>query len=134
MGGPDSEGHPNRHGFDYFYGYLGQGHAHSYYPPFLFENNEKIMLEKKHYSHNLIVEKALDFIDKMQNTRSSYISALRFLMPNWRCPKRICNNTKGNFRKNLSPADIIAHNRNHGLPMRQWSHYWIQMSDKSSSC
>ncbi|WP_390601951.1 arylsulfatase [Bacteroides sp. f07] len=64
MGGPDSEGHPNRHGFDYFYGYLGQGHAHSYYPPFLFENNEKIMLEKKHYSHNLIVEKALDFIDK----------------------------------------------------------------------
>lgn len=64
MGGPDSEGHPNHHGFDYFYGYLGQGHAHSYYPPFLFENNEKIMLEKKHYSHNLIVEKALDFIDK----------------------------------------------------------------------
>ncbi len=64
MGGPDSEGHPNRHGFDYFYGYLGQGHAHSYYPPFLFENNEKIMLEKKHYSHNLIVEKTLDFIDK----------------------------------------------------------------------
>lgn len=64
MGGPDSEGHPNCHGFDYFYGYLGQGHAHSYYPPFLFENNEKIMLEKKHYSHNLIVEKALDFIDK----------------------------------------------------------------------
>ncbi len=64
MGGPGSEGHPNRHGFDYFYGYLGQGHAHSYYPPFLFENNEKIMLEKKHYSHNLIVEKALEFIDK----------------------------------------------------------------------
>ena len=64
MGGPESEGHPNRHGFDYFYGYLGQGHAHSYYPSFLFENNQKIMLNKTQYSHNLIIEKALDFIDK----------------------------------------------------------------------
>lgn len=64
MGGPDSEGHPNRQGFDYFYGYLGQGNAHSYYPSFLYENNRKIMLEKRHYSHNLIMEKTLDFIDK----------------------------------------------------------------------
>lgn len=64
MGGPGSEGHPERHGFDYFYGYLGQGHAHSYYPPFLFENQTKVMLGRKHYSHHLIVEKALDFIDR----------------------------------------------------------------------
>ena len=35
LGGPDSSGEPNRQGFDYFYGYLCQRHAHNYYPEFL---------------------------------------------------------------------------------------------------
>src|SRR4029453_4133611 len=30
--GLNDEGHPNRQGFDYFYGYLSQVHAHNYYP------------------------------------------------------------------------------------------------------
>lgn len=64
MGAFDSEGSPQKHGFDYFYGYLGQGHAHFYYPDFLYENDRKVMLDKKVYSHDLIMEKAYDFIDK----------------------------------------------------------------------
>lgn len=64
LGGPDSEGHPNKQGFDYFYGYLGQLHAHRYYPDFLFENNKKINLNKKIYSHDLIMGKALEYIEK----------------------------------------------------------------------
>lgn len=64
MGGPNSEGHPNKQGFDYFFGYLGQANAHRYYPRFLFENNAKIELDKKVYSHDLIMDKALDFIEK----------------------------------------------------------------------
>lgn len=67
LGGPDSEGQPNKHGFDYFFGYLGQLHAHSYYPPFLFENNQKIMMDSLQYSHDLIMNTALDFIDKNAN-------------------------------------------------------------------
>lgn len=64
LGGPGSEGHPNKQGFDYFFGYLGQGNAHRYYPEFLFENSDKINLNKKVYSHDLIMEKALDYIEK----------------------------------------------------------------------
>ena len=64
MGGPDSEGRPDQHGFDYFFGYSGQGQAHFYYPEFLFENNEKVELDKKSYSYDLMMEKTLDFIDK----------------------------------------------------------------------
>ena len=64
LGGPDSEGHPNNQGFDYFFGYLGQGHAHRFYPEFLFENGDKVMLNKKVYSHSLIMDKALEFIEK----------------------------------------------------------------------
>ncbi|MGL5683937.1 MAG: arylsulfatase [Marinifilaceae bacterium] len=64
LGGPSSVSHPNKKGFDYFYGYLGQGLAHSYYPEFLHENNEKVQLERKRYSHDLIVDKTLDFISQ----------------------------------------------------------------------
>ncbi len=67
MGGPGSEGHPNNQGFDYFYGHLGQKHAHFYYPRFMYENNRKITLntnpaEKKYYSQDLFMEKATHFI------------------------------------------------------------------------
>lgn len=64
MGGPGTEGVPGKHGFDYFYGYLGQRFAHSYYPEFLHENEQKIMLDGKYYSHDLMLEKALNFIDE----------------------------------------------------------------------
>ncbi|MCK9507642.1 MAG: arylsulfatase [Pigmentiphaga sp.] len=63
LGGPDSEGRPNNQGFDYFFGYLGQGNAHHYYPEQLFENNTAIKLNKKIYSHDLIAEKAMNFIN-----------------------------------------------------------------------
>jgi arylsulfatase A-like enzyme len=45
LGGPDSTGHPNEQGFDYFYGYLCQRVAHNYYPTHLWRNNEKVFLE-----------------------------------------------------------------------------------------
>ena len=37
-------GHPNRQGFDYFFGYLSQHHAHNYWPTFLWRNEEKVGL------------------------------------------------------------------------------------------
>jgi len=42
LGGPDSVGHPNAQGFDDFFGYLCQRHAHNYYPEFLFRNRGRI--------------------------------------------------------------------------------------------
>jgi arylsulfatase A-like enzyme len=44
LGEAGSEGEPNRHGFDYFYGFLNQAHAHNHYPDFLWRNREKIAL------------------------------------------------------------------------------------------
>ena len=80
LGAPGSEGEPNKQGFDYFYGYLGQRHAHNYYPEYLFRNTERVSLpgntlpepkredgaghaiEKATYSHDLMAEEALNFI------------------------------------------------------------------------
>lgn len=49
LGGPDSPGHPNKHGFDLFFGYLCQRVAHNYYPTHLWKNNQKYILEGNEY-------------------------------------------------------------------------------------
>jgi arylsulfatase A len=40
-----TEGAPNQQGFDLFFGYNCQAHAHSYYPAYLWRNDEKVMLD-----------------------------------------------------------------------------------------
>ncbi len=44
LGGPGSEGEPLRQGFDRFFGYNCQRHAHSYYPDYLWSDNERMPL------------------------------------------------------------------------------------------
>ena len=47
LGEEGSTGVPNRKGFDYFFGYLNQHHAHNYYPDFLWRNEEKVPLAER---------------------------------------------------------------------------------------
>src|SRR3954464_12699134 len=59
------QGLPGRQGFDYFYGYLTHGHAHNYYPDFLWRNDKKFPLRNK-LSPNpeykgLVAEKKVDY-------------------------------------------------------------------------
>ncbi|MCH1409142.1 MAG: sulfatase-like hydrolase/transferase, partial [Verrucomicrobiales bacterium] len=44
LGEIGSTGHPNRQGFDEFYGYLNQRHAHNFYPEFLVQNEKQVAL------------------------------------------------------------------------------------------
>lgn len=68
LGDAGSTGVPTRHGFDEFFGYLHQVHAHSYYPEFLWENEKKIPLagnaDGRHatYSADLIAARSLEFV------------------------------------------------------------------------
>jgi len=41
-----STGHPNRKGFDFFFGYLNQVHAHNYFPDYLWKNTDKVSIPK----------------------------------------------------------------------------------------
>ena len=80
---PETEvGMPNRQGFDYFFGYANQVHAHNYFPEFLWRNEERVLLRNEvqlapnnyggfqggaavkriDYSHDLFANEALDFI------------------------------------------------------------------------
>ena len=80
LGGPGSTGHPNNQGFDYFFGYLCQRHAHNFYPEYLFRNDQQVILrnrmpepkrgdgagvaiEKVDYSHDLLAAEALQYLE-----------------------------------------------------------------------
>jgi len=77
LGEPDTTGIPNRQGFDHWFGYLNQRHAHNYYPAYLWRNEEKVTLanevrdvnppggvatKRVQYSHDLFTADALDFV------------------------------------------------------------------------
>ncbi len=73
-GGRDSTGVPENHGFDVFFGYYDQVHAHSFYPPYLVRNSDEVPLDGNEggrsgetYSHYEIMDEALQFIRDNQN-------------------------------------------------------------------
>ncbi|HWH69015.1 MAG TPA: arylsulfatase [Candidatus Sulfotelmatobacter sp.] len=79
LGKPDSESTPDKMGFDYFFGYNCQMKAHEYYPEYLWRNNEKVMLEGKAYSHDLMAQEALDFVKR--NAQKPFFLYLAFTIP-----------------------------------------------------
>lgn len=91
LGNPGSEGTPNKQGFDRFYGYNCQRQAHTYYPPFLYKNEDRVYLPnqvrdphttkldkdadpydeasyakytQKEYANDLIFAELLDFVEQ----------------------------------------------------------------------
>jgi arylsulfatase A-like enzyme len=79
LGEPETTGIPNRQGFDSWFGYLNQRHAHNYYPEYLWRNEAKVALDNEvrpvnppggvatkrvQYSHDLFAIEALSFIEQ----------------------------------------------------------------------
>lgn len=81
------EGLPRAQGFDFFYGYLNQVHAHNYYPEFLWRNETQEPLrnvvvsvggraagfvggyatERIDYAHDLIMEEAITWVKSVHD-------------------------------------------------------------------
>ena len=74
LGDADTTGVPAKHGFDEFFGYLHQVHAHSHYPPYLWHNDKKYPLpgnngndkgltgdKRGQHAHIEVTNKALGF-------------------------------------------------------------------------
>ncbi len=85
LGSPGSEGDPLKQGFDFFYGYNCQRHAHSYYPEYLWRNDRKVSLkgnengQKNTYSHDLLAREALNFM--LANSNRPFFLYLPFTIP-----------------------------------------------------
>jgi len=95
LGHEGSLGIPTKQGFDYFYGYLDQAHAHNYWPTFLVRNEERVKLknvvpnegkdgqgvasERVDYSDDFIHREGLSFIEK--NREKPFFLYLAYTLP-----------------------------------------------------
>jgi arylsulfatase A-like enzyme len=101
LGEAGTTGIPNKKGFDYWFGYLNQRHAHNYYPEFLWRNQEKIAVlgnqlpsessvedriggwgrsvKQTTYSDDLFTKEALAFVE--QNQDKPFFLYLAYTVP-----------------------------------------------------
>lgn len=102
LGYPGSTGDPTRQGFDLFYGYNCQVHAHNHYPRFLYRNDRKEKLEGndrgatgKLYSQDLFIHEAKGFIRRNQSR--PFLLFLPFIIPHLaiQVPEATLNEYKG---------------------------------------
>lgn len=75
----DSATGPNTRGFDYSLCYIDQVKAHNYYPPYLWENDKKLLLPANQngargvYSHTLFVNKTLEYIHNVKKDQPFFL-------------------------------------------------------------
>lgn len=75
----DQPSHPGARGFEEFYGYIDHGHAHQYYPSYLWHNGAKEPVEAGTFAPDAIAARALGFIDAHAGGPDPF---LLFLTPN----------------------------------------------------
>ena len=79
VGGPATEGTPNKMGFGTYYGCICQRQAHTFYPNWLWKNDEKTVLTGKEYSQDLIHRQALTFI--RSNANKPFFAYITYTLP-----------------------------------------------------
>ena len=98
IGNRGTSGVPEKHGFDIFYGYYNQVHAHSYYPQYLVCNSEEVPLKgnpgdkpEHHYvgethAQHEIFRESIDFI--RENAQRKFFCYLPWTPPHglWGIP------------------------------------------------
>ena len=99
MGEEGTPGEPSNQGFDYYFGYLNQIHAHNHYPAWLIKNGQKVALnnsvkfkkvnygpelgsaatEKNEYTQTLFTQDALRYIDESKD--NPFFLYLAYVIP-----------------------------------------------------
>ncbi|MCB0731027.1 MAG: arylsulfatase [Ignavibacteriae bacterium] len=86
LGDVGTAGIPELHGFDEFFGYYHQIHAHFYYTDYLWKNSEKISVLNENnnpnsYTHNIITERMKNFIKENAKSENPF-----FCFGTWTLP------------------------------------------------
>jgi arylsulfatase A len=113
LGGPGSTGEPGKQGFDFFYGYLCQRIAHTYYPEYLWRNTEKVIFPENAdgkrggvYSHDLMTKEALEFVSNAK-AGSPFFLYLAYTVPHFDldAPEDSMAQFRGKWEETPKPKD-----------------------------
>ena len=92
LGMPGTSGDPHKMGFDHYFGYLDQIHAHNFYPDHLLVDGDSLVLDneivrqtegyaagigqastnKKTYAHDLLIEDAMRFVRESEAAKEPF--------------------------------------------------------------
>ena len=106
--------HPNRHGFDYFFGFVDATAAHEYYPKELWENGATHA--NSSYATDRFTEKALEFIQ--QNAKRPFFLYLPYTAPHFKIqvlPQAV-GRYKGAFAETDASNPLMRDLRRNGYP------------------
>ncbi|NUM52784.1 MAG: arylsulfatase [Candidatus Hydrogenedentes bacterium] len=103
LGDADTPGVPNKQGFDEFFGYLHQKHAHFYYTDYLWHNDARFALpgnvdgKREQYTPDVILDRALDFI--RESREGPFFCFVSSTIPHheWAVPKSSLKEYAGKF-------------------------------------
>ena len=85
IGNPGSEGVPEKQGFDRWFGYLDQTHAHDHFTPYLLDGGKKRAIpennngKKGKYVHELLEQETLDYI--REHKKGPFFLYLAYTLP-----------------------------------------------------
>ncbi len=126
LGEVDSTGSPKRQGFDEFFGYTDQTHAHNYYPNYLWNGEERfpiagnvegpkrnVSIERAQYSPDLITARAVDFLDR--HRQGPFFLYYASILPH-------ANNERGAAEKNGMEVPSDAPYSDRDWPQPQKNH------------
>ncbi|MCB1230619.1 MAG: exo-alpha-sialidase [Verrucomicrobiae bacterium] len=88
LGDPNTPGRATNQGFDDWFGYLNQDHAHYYWTEYLDDNEGRRELPnnavtREHYSHDLLAQHALKFIRQSAKTDAPFFYYSAFTLPHF---------------------------------------------------
>jgi arylsulfatase A-like enzyme len=126
LGEAGSTGYPTRKGFDEFFGYVNQVHAHNYYPTFLWNGDEQfplagnvegpkqgIAVERAQYAPDVITQRALNFIER--HKERPFFLYYASILPH-------ANNERGSAEKNGMEVPSDAPYSDQPWPQPQKNH------------
>lgn len=85
LGNPNTSGEPERQGFDHWYGYLDQVHAHDHYTEWLWKDGQRVEIPenqnngRKVYAHDLFEKETFEFIKR--NRDEPFFLYLAYTLP-----------------------------------------------------
>jgi len=139
IGEETTPGAPWLQGFDEFFGYLNQGHAHNFYPEFLWRNDKRYELANEvvpsskykgmsgvatvrlEYSHDLFAEDALRFIKDHKD--GPFFLYLAFTIPHANNQAQLKADGKGDPGYKVIPERMPYHKERQGMEVPDAAQY-----------
>lgn len=153
LGSIASSGAPNKQGFDFFYGYADQVHAHNHYPDFLWRNDKQesipgnvltvhpkidksLTVDKNeykkyigtHYSLDLMADEAVKFIG--ENRNNPFFLYLAFVTPHKALQVPVESLEMYNGKFDEQPYDGKASYTPHPRPLSAYAAMITRMDSK----